>query len=61
MTGGDELYDFSSESPWINSLGADEGEDEGFDDGVESDLVSPDVYDFVMPPDEGRLLTSRER
>ncbi len=61
MTGGDELYDVSSENSVMFALGMDEGEEERFDDGIESDLVSPDFYDPLMFLDADRTSSSRER
>lgn len=61
MIGGDELYDLSFENSSMLSLVVDGGEEERFDDGIESDLVSPDLYDPLTFPDADCSNTSRER
>jgi hypothetical protein len=61
MIGGDELYEFPSENTLMLSVVMDGSEEERFDDGIESDLVSPDLYDPLTMTDADRTGTSRER
>jgi hypothetical protein len=63
MIGGDELNDFSLEGDYVyfDAVVMDDAEEELFDDGVESDVVSPCLFDTVTAPDGIPLNESRQR